>query len=174
MSSDYKDLFIETENLVFGRVSFLHMKIPFNWRVHPIPHRTDVETWIDKGDIKWVTSGYTGFILVDEDTGYTQPFYINVRRNISGKDLREILYRDLRNIDSIHEFKAGDFNALYYVKTKRRRRYILFGSVYEEEVIRIAIDCRDTYRVLVIEAPIKIGLKHFLNNILPLFKSIKC
>ena len=75
---ELKDLFVETENLVFGRVTFLTMKIPLDWKAFSIPRRTDVEAWTESEDMRWVASGYTGIVLVDKDNDLKLPVYINV------------------------------------------------------------------------------------------------
>jgi len=171
---DTKDLNIETENIVFGRVTFFHMKIPVEWNAYPIPRRTDAELWIEVDDTRWVTDGYTGFVLVDEGKGVKQPVYVKVKRNIDRRSIEEIFSRELsgrkvlehRNIDEYEE-------AFYYIYRRRRRKYIFFGPVEDETILKMIINCRRTYRVLILEFPIT-EIEDFRRNILPYFLDIRC
>jgi hypothetical protein len=60
-----------------------------------------------------------------------------------------------------------------YVYKKRRRKYIIFGPHEEETILKMIINCRKTYRILILEFPI-LEVERFRMDILPYFKDIRC
>ncbi len=169
-----KDLFVETENLVFGRVTFLTMKIPLEWKVFSIPRRTDVEAWTESEDIRWVASGYTGIVLVDEKNNFKLPVYINVKRNLSEKTIEEFLELERRKYKTVEANLFTSLNAGYIIFRKTFRKFLLFGSSIEEMYLKLIFNCINSKRFLMLEIPVKEDPHKILNVLKEYLETLRC
>jgi len=171
---ELKDLYIETENFLFGRVTFLYMKIPFEWRVIPIPRYVDVEAWIEADNIKWVVSGFIGVVFVDEEKDFRQTFYINVKRNLNRKSLVEVLNGEAKKIGISQYNLLNKLEAAYLIFRKRYRKFLIFGDSKEETILRYIINCRNTRRTLLIDLPVEDDPYKMIDILNPYIETIKC
>jgi len=171
---ELKDLYIETENFLFGRVTFLYMKIPFEWRVIPIPRYVDVEAWIESSDTKWVVSGFIGVIFVDDETDFRQTLYINVKRNLSRKSLIEILDNESKKTGVSRYNLLSRPEAGYIIFKKKYRKFLVFGDSKEETMLRYVINCKNTRRILLIDLPIKDNPYKIIDVLNPYIETIRC
>ena len=171
---ELKDLFVETENLVFGRVTFLTMKIPLDWKAFSIPRRTDVEAWTESEDMRWVASGYTGIVLVDKDNDLKLPVYINVKRNLDGKSIRQLLDLERRKYKVVETELLTSLDAGYVILRKIFRKFLLFGSSTEEILLKFIFNCINSRRFLILEIPVEDDPYKVLDALKPYLKTLKC
>ena len=170
----FKDLYIEGGNIVFGNALFLRLKIPARWRIYPIPHRTDVEAYIEVDGVKWVVSGYTGFIIVDEEEGFRQDIYLSVKRGVKGGEAEKYVNEEVNRLNPIYYSRIEGRGVSYYIFEKIRRRHIIFGESIKETIFKAVIDCRDTYRYIILEASIKGDYRDFIKLFKPVLSSVRC
>lgn len=174
MSEELKDLFVETENLVFGRVAFFYMRIPIDWKAFPIPRRTDVESWVESDGIRWVSSGFTGLVLVNEEENLRQPLYINVKRNYSGVSISKLAGDELRKHNILSRGKLMNLESICLVYRKSIKKYLLFGPVKKEYVIKLLVNCRSSGRLLIIDIPVEEDPHRKLEFLKPYLETIRC
>lgn len=170
-----KDLYIESKNIIFGKVTFLLMKIPLNWVSHPIPGRTDVEGWVDYNNVRWVSSGYTSVVLTDYEGSFQYLLHIRVKRLIRNIDIKEYIKKDCK-FPPIKEGEInGDYHKLYYVVfMKAWKKYIIFGDKLYEFVLKVYVYLKNTNRLLTLEFSCKKDLAVMLKRVFPLLSTIRC
>ncbi len=175
---EVKDVFVETNNFMFGRVSFIYFKVPVDWRVSPLYYRTDVEEWIEKQGVKWATSGYTGVLLLKQGRETYFSLTIKASKSFKKRNVEKWLEKEKLKVKG-GKVKHGYLNvcshrAAFISYNAVRRKHGFFGGKINELIVKFFFICPETSRAIYLEFSTNNEAEKTLNDLNVLVSSIKC
>lgn len=170
-----KELRIDTQNVIFGRLSFLHMKIPEDWFVSPIPGGTDVEAWVETDNDRWVSSGYTRLVMTDYDSTFRYTLYIKVSRNLRDVNIGEKVRKYRINAEHKGVMRGDHHEIAYVAYQKRRKKHLFYGPETIESTVKFFVGSNIGKRILSIEiSGVDEKVDTMLKRLFPVISTISC
>ncbi len=172
---ELKNVSIETDNFLIGKVSFLYFKIPEEWSVSPLFYRTDVEEWIELEGNKWAVSGYTGALIRLPEQKYFS-LLVKTKKYNEKLKVNEWLEKETKKENVLKKGCLNLFSheAVYYISAKERRKNLFFGKRIKETTVKFLFKCKKTSRTIFLEFSTNQEPDEAFNNLMPLISTVKC
>ena len=164
----------------------MSFRVPEDWIVSPVPHRTDVESWVEVEREKWVTEGYVQLCLVPGENEKPLSLFIKVKGYNKRLTAENWLLKKRESIngkkgETLEDFGFINVNghkASYLTYKKLRKKFLIFGGEERDRVLEVFVKCDKTGRTMFFEVlseiPGYLDEKESLNKLLRVFSTFTC